>query len=75
VYCTLILGKDAYGTVDVNGGGLEMIIHPKHEAGGPLDQYSTIGYKLMTNGAKILYEDRMVRVESCGAYSATDEAN
>ena len=75
VYCTLILGKDAYGTVDVAGGGLEMIIHPKHEAGGPLDQFSTIGYKLMTNGAKILYEDRMVRVESCGAYSASDEAN
>ena len=75
VYCTLILGKDAYGTVDVAGGGLEMIIHPRHEAGGPLDQFSTIGYKLMTNGAKILYEDRMVRVESCGAYSATDEAN
>jgi N4-gp56 family major capsid protein len=75
VYCTLILGKDAYGTVDVDGGGLEMIVHDKSEAGGPLNQFSTIGYKLMTNGAKILYEDRMVRVESCGAYSATDDAN
>lgn len=75
VYATLFLGKEAYGTVDVAGGGLEMIVHPRHEAGGPLDQFSTIGYKLMTNGAKILYEDRMVRVESCGAYSATDEAN
>ncbi len=75
VYCTLILGKEAYGTVDVEGGGLEMIVHDKHQAGGPLDQFSTIGYKLMTNGAKILYEDRMVRVESCGTYSATDEAN
>jgi len=75
VYLTLFLGKDAYGTVGVDGGGLEMIVHDKHEAGGPLDQFSTIGYKLMTNGAKILYEDRMVRVESCGAYSATDSAN
>ena len=75
VFCTLFLGKDAYGTVDVDGGGLEMIVHDKSEAGGPLNQFSTIGYKLMTNGAKILYEDRMVRVESCGAYSATDEAN
>lgn len=75
VYCTLFLGKEAYGTVDVEGGGLQMIVHNKHEAGGPLDQFSTIGYKLMTNGAKILYEDRMVRVESCGAYSATDSEN
>ena len=75
VYCTLILGKEAYGTVDVAGGGLEMSVHPRHEAGGPLDQFSTIGYKLLTNGARILYEDRMVRVESCGAYSATDEEN
>jgi len=75
VYCTLFLGKEAYGVVDVEGGGLQMIVHNKHEAGGPLDQFSTIGYKLMTNGAKILYEDRMVRVESCGAYSATDSAN
>lgn len=75
VYCTLFLGKDAYGTVDVTGGGLEMIAHDKREAGGPLDQFSTIGYKLLTNGAKILYEDRIVRVESCGAYSVSDDAN
>jgi N4-gp56 family major capsid protein len=74
-YATLFLGKEAFGTVDVAGGGLQMIIHDKHSAGGPLDQFSTIGYKLTTNGAKILYQDRMVRVESCGAYSSTDAAN
>ena len=75
VYATLVLGKDAYGVVDVEGGGLQMIVHNKTEAGGPLDQFSTIGYKLTTNGAKILYEDRMVRIESCSSYSATDTAN
>lgn len=75
VYATLVLGKDAYGVVDVEGGGLQMIVHNKTEAGGPLDQFSTIGYKLTTNGAKILYEDRMVRIESCSSYSATDVAN
>ena len=75
VYATLVLGKDAYGVVDVEGGGLQMIVHNKTEAGGPLDQFSTIGYKLTTNGAKILYEDRMVRIESCSTYSATDVAN
>ena len=75
VYATLVLGKDAYGVVDVEGGGLQMIVHNKTEAGGPLDQFSTIGYKLTTNGAKILYEDRMVRIESCSSYSTTDVAN
>lgn len=76
VYATLFLGKDAYGTVDLAGGGLEMIVHPKTDGtGGPLNQFSTIGYKLTANGAKILYEDRMVRVESCSAYSGTDAAN
>lgn len=75
VYATLVLGKEAFGTVDVAGGGLQMIVHDKSSAGGPLDQFSTIGYKLTTNGAKILYDDRMVRIESCGTYSATDVAN
>lgn len=75
VYATLFLGKDAYGTIDLQGGGLQMIIHNASEAGGPLDQFSTVGYKLTTNGAKILYEDRMVRVESCSAYSNDDVAN
>ena len=75
VYATLFLGKEAYGTIDLQGGGLQMIIHSAEEAGGPLNQFSTIGYKLTTNGAKILYEDRMVRVESCSAYSNDDVAN
>ena len=54
--------------------GLEMIVKPKEVAGGPLNQFSTAGYKL-SQGAKILYEERMVRVESCSSYSDTDEAN
>ena len=53
---------------------LEMIIKDKGQVGGPLNQFSTLGYKF-SSAAKILYEDRMVRVESCGAYSAEDEAN
>lgn len=74
-YATLFLGKEAFGVVDVAGGGLQMIVHDKHSAGGPLDQFSTIGYKLTSNGAKILYQDRMVRVESCSAYSSVDSGN
>ena len=74
VYATLFLGKDAYGMIDPEGGNMEMIIKDKGQVGGPLNQFSTLGYKF-SSAAKILYEDRMVRVESCGAYSAEDEAN
>ena len=74
VYATLFLGKDAYGMIDPEGGNLEMIIKDKSQAGGPLNQFSTLGYKF-SSAAKILYQDRMVRVESCGKYSDTDEEN
>ncbi|MDD5944114.1 MAG: N4-gp56 family major capsid protein [Clostridia bacterium] len=74
VYLSLFFGKDAYGEIDPDGGGMEMIIKDKSEAGGPLNQFSTLGYKFST-AFKILYEDRMVRVESCSDYSDVDEEN
>jgi len=74
VYATLFLGKDAYGIVGPEGGGLEMIIKTKDQAGGPLDQFSTAGYKFET-AAQILYEERMLRVESTSSYSDADEEN
>ena len=74
VYLTLFLGKDAFGEIDPDGAGMEMIIKDKSEVGGPLNQFSTIGYKFST-ATKILYEDRMVRVESCSEYSDVDEEN
>lgn len=74
IYCTLFLGKDAYGIIDPAGGGLEIIVKDKSQIGGPLNQFSTVGYKFEF-GAKILYEDRMVRVESCSDYSTLDKAN
>jgi len=52
-----------------------MIIHDKSEIGGPLNQFSTIGYKLETNGATILYPERVLRVMSTSSYSAIDAAN
>lgn len=73
-YATLFLGKDAFGIIDPAGGGLEMIVKTAREIGGPLNQFSTVGYKFEF-GAKILYEDRMVRVESCGQYSEIDDQN
>lgn len=74
-YATYFFGKDAFGIIDPSGGSLQMIVHDKSEAGGPLDQFSTIGYKFETNGATLLYPERLLRVMSTSSYSATDEAN
>lgn len=74
VYATLFLGKDAFGILDPEGEGMEMIIKGKEQAGGPLNQFSTIGYKFC-HGAKILYQERMLRVESGSSYGDIDEAN
>ena len=52
-----------------------MIVKDKGQVGGPLEQFSTIGYKFETNGATILYPERLLRVMSCSSYSATDAAN
>ena len=74
-YATYFFGKDAFGIIDPEGGALEMIIKSKEQAGGPLNQFSTIGYKFETNGATILYPERVVRVMSCSSFSAVDVAN
>ena len=74
VYGTLFFGKDAFGVVDPEGMGMEMIIKDAAQIGGPLNQFSTVGYKF-ESAAKILYQNRMLRVESCSAYSGVDEAN
>ena len=76
VYACYLFGQDAFGIIDPEGGALEMIVHDKDEAGGPLNQWSTIGYKFMTNGATILYQERMLRVMCVSSeFSATDEVN
>ena len=74
-YATYFFGKDAFGIIDPEGGALEMIIKSKEQAGGPLNQFSTIGYKFETNGVTILYPERVLRVMSCSSYSAVDDIN
>ena len=74
-YATYFFGKDAFGIIDPEGGALEMIVKDKEQVGGPLNQFSTIGYKFETNGATILYTERLLRVMSCSSFSATDEVN
>jgi N4-gp56 family major capsid protein len=73
-YATMFFGKDAFGIIDPEQGGLEMIVKDKEQVGGPLNQYSTIGFKLETNGATILYPDRLVVAWSCSTCSNIDEA-
>jgi N4-gp56 family major capsid protein len=74
-YATYFFGKDAFGIIDPEGGALQMIVKSKEQAGGPLNQFSTVGYKFETNGATILYPERVLRVMSCSSYSAIDEEN
>ena len=74
-YATYFFGKDSFGIIDPEGGALEMIVKDKSQVGGPLNQFSTIGYKFETNGATILYNERLLRVMSCSSFSGTDEAN
>ena len=75
VYATHFFGKDAFGIIDPEGGALQMIVKSKEQAGGPLNQFSTVGYKFETNGATILYPERILCLWSCSSYSAEDMAN
>ena len=77
VFGSLFLGDGAYGTTEIEGGGMEMIIKQKGSAGtaDALDQRSSIGWKA-TKTAELLIPQFIVRVESKSAkYSATAQAN
>lgn len=65
VYATLIIGKDAYGEVELEGGGLQHFVKQLGSAGSadPLNQRSTVGYKF-SHTALILDDTRIVRIES-----------
>lgn len=74
VFGTVVVGADAYATTHIAGKGIESIIHGKHEIGGPLDQYSTVGWKLRKT-AEILVDEYMVRLESCSSMFPNAPAN
>lgn len=66
IHGTLVFGADAYGVIDVNGGGaLRTIIKPCGSAGAadPLEQRSTVGAKVEAYTATILNNLWMVRIE------------
>lgn len=73
VFQTLILGRDAFGIVNLAGHNLRSIHKPMGSAGtaDPLDQQQSFGWKVGFT-AKILYQPYMIRVEH--ACSTADNA-
>ena len=69
VYSTLIIGANAYGVSEIDGGGLKNIVKTLGSGGtaDPLDQRATTGWKALTT-TKILVDEYMVRIESASSY-------
>lgn len=64
-FFTYVLGDNAYGVTEVEGGGLRMIAKSKGSAGtaDPLDQRSTQGWKA-SHVACLLADEAMVKIVS-----------
>ncbi len=73
VFCTLILGADAYGVTEMEGG-IENIIKQKGYGNDPLNQRSSVGWKAF-KCAKRLVEEYMIRIESVSEFSSDADAN
>ena len=71
VYSTLILGADAYGVTELEGGGLQHIVKQLGSSGtaDPLNQRATAGWKL-TKVVERLVEQYMVRIESASTFES-----
>ena len=69
VYSTLVLGANAYGVTEVEGGGLKNIVKQLGSGGtaDPLNQRATAGWKA-TKVAERLVENYMVRIESASTF-------
>lgn len=76
VYDCEFFGKDAWGMIDPAGAGAEMIVKAKGSAGtaDPLNQRSTVGYKF-SDATKILYPERVIRVECVSSFGNADTYN
>lgn len=70
VYATLILGDNAYGVTEIEGGGLQHIVKQLGSAGtaDPLDQRATAGWKAIKT-AERLVEQFMVRIETTSTFN------
>lgn len=66
VASTVVLGQYAYGKTSIKGSKPHVIVKPAGSAGtgDPLDQISTVGWKLDAYGVKVLQPEYAVRIES-----------
>ena len=68
VHASIILGQEAYGITKITGNGDVQTIHKALGSAGtadPLNQRQSIGWKVNAFTAKRLYEEGIVRYESC----------
>ena len=63
VYSCLFLGKGAVKSIDVGGAGAEVIVKPLGSGDDPLNQRSTVGWKVPMFGAKVVIPEYMVCVQ------------
>lgn len=74
VYSCVFVGKGAYKVIDVENSGAQVIVKGKGSGGtdDPLDQRSTVGWKIPLFGAKIVIPDYICRVECGSSFSIED---
>ena len=70
VYSTLILGANAYGVTEVEGGGLQHIVKQLGSGGtaDPLNQRATAGWKAIKTAVRLV-EQFMIRVETTSTFN------
>ncbi len=70
VYSTLVLGANAYGVTEVQGGGLEHIVKQLGSAGtsDPLNQRASAGWKALKAAVRLV-EQYMVRIETASSFN------
>lgn len=73
-YASFAFGKEAYATIDPGEGNARMIVKDRSQVGGPLEQWSTVGYKF-ESGYIVKYTERLIRLMSTTTFSATAVAN
>lgn len=73
VYSTLVLGANAYGVTEVEGGGLKNIVKQLGSGGtaDPLNQRATAGWKAIKT-AERLVENYMIRIESASSFNGSE---
>lgn len=68
VFFTMVIGKNAYGVTEVEGGGLQTIVKQLGSGQDPLNQRASAGWKAIKT-AEILSDEFLVRIESSSSFT------